>query len=125
MTGSDAGAPMPRESPGLLEDARRYLLARPPHATALRFADPAVRTHYEHRILQRLGIRVADYAILNIHRVGVEAPGVLVWEEIQQWEDERTRIRSRDLDYARIIGDHLARLERVRSAFQGMGPDTY
>jgi len=46
-------------------------------------------------------------------------------EEVQLWEDERTRIRSGDLDYGRIIADHLARLERVRAAFHGMDEDTY
>jgi hypothetical protein len=46
-------------------------------------------------------------------------------EEIQHWEDERTRIRSGDLDYAQIIAGHLARLERVRAAFRSMNAATY
>ena len=32
-------------------------------------------------------------------------------EEIQYWEDERTRIWSGDLDYADIINGHLDRLQ--------------
>jgi hypothetical protein len=46
-------------------------------------------------------------------------------EEIQQWEDERVRIRNGDLDYGRIISDHLARLQRVRAAFRSMDENTY
>ncbi len=46
-------------------------------------------------------------------------------EEIQKWEDESWRIQTRDLDYRRIIGDHLQRLEEVRRAFQAMNADTY
>lgn len=46
-------------------------------------------------------------------------------EEIQLWEDERARIRSGDLDYARIIAGHLERLERVRAAFRAMDENTY
>ena len=46
-------------------------------------------------------------------------------EEIQKWEDEAHRIRSGDLDYRRIIGEQLARLDRARAAFEAMGPATY
>jgi hypothetical protein len=46
-------------------------------------------------------------------------------EEIQKWEDEAHRIRSGDLDYRRIIAEQLARVDRVRAAFESMGPGTY
>jgi hypothetical protein len=46
-------------------------------------------------------------------------------EEIQKWEDEWKRILIGDLDYRQIIGEHLARLQRVRSAFQAMDEKTY
>jgi len=46
-------------------------------------------------------------------------------EEIQNWEDERTRIWSGDLDYGEIIGTHLQRLQRVRQQFLNMDQNTY
>lgn len=46
-------------------------------------------------------------------------------EEIQIWEDERTRIVTGDLDYGRIIDSHLSRLERVRRQFESMDKNTY
>ncbi len=46
-------------------------------------------------------------------------------EEIQRWEDESWRIQTRDLDYERIVGDHLERLAEVRRAFQRMDENTY
>ncbi len=46
-------------------------------------------------------------------------------EEIQNWEDEASRIRSGDLDYRRIIGEQLARVDRARATFEAMGPGTY
>jgi len=46
-------------------------------------------------------------------------------EEIQKWEDEWKRILTGELDYREIIDSHLARLDRVRRQFQGMGPGTY
>ena len=46
-------------------------------------------------------------------------------EEIQNWEDERTRIWNGDLDYGEIIGTHLQRLQRVRQQFLNMDQNTY
>jgi hypothetical protein len=46
-------------------------------------------------------------------------------EQIQDWEDENLRIETGDLDYRDIIEDQLARVARVRSAFESMGPGTY
>lgn len=46
-------------------------------------------------------------------------------EEIQNWEDERARIWSGDLDYGQIIGAHLDRLQRVRRRFLSMDENTY
>jgi hypothetical protein len=42
-------------------------------------------------------------------------------EEIQHWEDQSFRIQNGDLDYERIIEDHLERVEEVRSEFIRMG----
>ena len=46
-------------------------------------------------------------------------------EEIQNWEDERARIWSGDLDYGEIISTHLNRLQRVRQQFLNMDENTY
>jgi hypothetical protein len=46
-------------------------------------------------------------------------------EEIQIWEDERTRIWNGDLDYGEIINTHLTRLQRVRQQFLNMDQNTY
>ncbi len=46
-------------------------------------------------------------------------------EDIQEWEDEASRIRTGDLDYALIISEQLARVDRARAAFRAMGPGTY
>jgi hypothetical protein len=46
-------------------------------------------------------------------------------EEIQNWEDERTRIWNGDLDYGDIIGGHLDRLQRIRQQFLNMDENTY
>jgi hypothetical protein len=45
--------------------------------------------------------------------------------EIQEWEDENARIEGGTLDYARIIGDQLAHVDKVLSEFQRMNQSTY
>jgi hypothetical protein len=45
--------------------------------------------------------------------------------EVQFWEDEAFRIDNGKLDYADIIKDELARLERVRADFLAMDDNTY
>lgn len=46
-------------------------------------------------------------------------------EQIQEWEDENMRVETADLDYERIVNDQLARVARVRAAFQAMDGTTY
>lgn len=46
-------------------------------------------------------------------------------EEIQYWEDELWRINQGDLNYRKIIDKQLARLNRVRQAYEKMTPETY
>lgn len=45
--------------------------------------------------------------------------------DVQKWEDDNYRIRTGDLDYGDIIGEHLRQLEEVRAAFERMDEDTY
>ena len=45
--------------------------------------------------------------------------------DIQNWEDERFRIITGELDYEEIIGMDLERLESVRAVFLAMDENTY
>lgn len=45
--------------------------------------------------------------------------------EVQFWEDEAFRIAEGTLDYETIIADELARLARVRAAFEAMDEASY
>jgi hypothetical protein len=73
-------------SRSILSDLRIYFLARPPIPTLIRFASEEEREDYTLRILQRLGISVRDYRVLNIHKIGIDAPVSVVFEEILSWD---------------------------------------
>ncbi|MHC4548611.1 MAG: hypothetical protein ACYTEZ_07520 [Planctomycetota bacterium] len=77
----------PPASQGIVHDLSAYLVRRPAPPTLIAVSDPEVREEYTERIRQRLGISVADYAVLNLHRIGIEAPVQLIFEELFTWHD--------------------------------------
>lgn len=76
----DDGA-LPARSRGVLSDLRRFFLARPAIPTLVKFPSIRERVDYSKRILQRLAIDVDRYSVLNIHRIGIDAPVKYVFEE--------------------------------------------
>ena len=66
-------------------DFFRYFLRRPPVPTLIRLPTEAERGKYRARILQRLRASVDRFSILNIHRIGIDAPPLLVWERTRAW----------------------------------------
>lgn len=85
MLATVAGAGAQGASTGMAEEFATYFLRRPPIPTLVRSARWADRARYHSRILQRLGSSVDRFAVLNIHRIGIEAPPLLVWEEVLRW----------------------------------------
>jgi len=70
---------------GKVGDVREFFLHRPNTPTLIEFPTEAEREEYSLRILQRLDIDVSSYSVLNLHRIGVEAPVQNVFEEVLQW----------------------------------------
>jgi hypothetical protein len=83
-----SGLAPPTKSAGVLSDLRSYFLARPAIPTLIRFPTPEERLAYSRRIIQRLGISMASYEILNIHRIGIGAPASHVFEELLRWNGD-------------------------------------
>ena len=80
----------PTRSNNIMQDVYRFLLRRPAIPTLIRFDTPAEREDYSQRILQRLQIDVSLYSVLNIHRIGIEAPARYVFDEIMGWDGDST-----------------------------------
>jgi hypothetical protein len=70
---------------GVTGDIREFLLRRPPSPTVIKFETQAEREDQSLRIMQRLGIDVTSYSVLNLHKIGVEAPAQDVFEEVLHW----------------------------------------
>jgi len=80
----------PERSRWFLGDVRHYLLHRPAIPTLVDTRSSASRMDYEIRIRQRTGIGAEEYAVLNIHQIGIEAPVRHVFEELLIWDGDST-----------------------------------
>ncbi len=79
---------LPRKSRGVVDDLRNYFFQKPAIQTLIEFPNRQERENYSHRILQRLGIDVDRYSILNIHQISIRAPVRFVHEEMLEWNGD-------------------------------------
>jgi hypothetical protein len=93
---------LPARSRGIWSDSWRFLLRSPAIPTLIDSSSDAGREKYTDRIKQRVGVSVEDYAVLNIHRIGIEAPAAYVFQELLDWDE-----------VARCWPGHIAKLERI------------
>ncbi|MBC8147740.1 MAG: hypothetical protein H8E98_07115 [Bacteroidetes bacterium] len=80
----------PVKSKNIFSDIRFFFLQKPEIDTKVIFHDEEEREQYRHSILQRNGIGVDEYKLLNIHRIGIEAPASYVFEELLNWDGDST-----------------------------------
>lgn len=80
----------PNRSKGLFSDIRYFLLDKPLPRTMIDFETISERENYSYRILQRLDTKVSAYKILNIHKIGINAPAKYVFEELLKWDGDST-----------------------------------
>jgi hypothetical protein len=99
------GLPCPSRS--VLSDIQRFVFHRPAIPTFIESKSDELRDEYEHRIRQRLGLSVSEYAIMNIHKIGIAAPGSYIFEEFLGGETVR-----------RCWPGHIATLERIDGTFE-------
>lgn len=78
----------PSKSTGILSDIRFFLLDKPKVATVIKFYSEDERVFYSKNILQRTGIGVDKYRVLNIHRIGIESPAGFVFDELLKWNGD-------------------------------------
>ena len=99
----------------ILSDFRDFVFRGPAVPTLVDSISREEREKYSHRIMQRLGISVERYAILNIHKIGVRAPVTFVFEELRKWDGNSSWWPNR-LAAIERVGE---RLEHIRVFFLG------
>ena len=72
----------------MVSDVRNYFFHQPEVPTLIEFPTLAEREEYGKRILQRLGVEVDSYSILNVHQIGIDVPVRFAHEEIMLWSED-------------------------------------
>ncbi len=73
---------------GIFSDIRHYFLNKPELDTLVRFSSDEVKEAYCKSILQRIGIDVHQFKLMNIHRIGIEAPASFLFHELMKWNGD-------------------------------------
>jgi hypothetical protein len=72
----------------IFTDIRHYFLHTPKIRTLIKFNTLEERHVYCESIMQRIGIDVDRYRLLNIHRIGIEAPASFLFHELMKWNGD-------------------------------------
>jgi hypothetical protein len=78
----------PSKTTGIFSDIRCFLFDKAEIPTRIKFRTEEERLLYSQSILQRTGIGVDMYKVLNIHRIGIEVPATFVFEELLNWNGD-------------------------------------
>jgi len=80
----------PSSSKNLLTDIFNFLIHKPRLSTHVKLDSFEQREEYTQRVLQRIGIEVSGYSVLNFHKIGIEAPVSAIFEELLNWNGDST-----------------------------------
>lgn len=80
----------PSKSNGILSDINFFFLNKPEIQTLVKFNSESERLSYSQRIMQRISVNINRYAILNMHKIGIEAPVRYVFDELLKWNGDST-----------------------------------
>lgn len=67
-------------------DFCRYFISSPKINTLVRFTNLEEKEKYTKSIMQRVGIKVDGYNVLNIHQIGIDVPCRYVFEDLLNWD---------------------------------------
>ncbi len=80
----------PSSSKNLLTDIWNFLIHKPESSTHVKLDSYEQREEYTQRVLQRIGMEVSGYSVLNFHKIGIEAPAGAIFEELLNWNGDST-----------------------------------
>lgn len=72
----------------MVSDVRNYFFHKPEIPTLIEFPSLTEREEYGKRIMQRLGVEVDSYSVLNIHQIGIPVPVKFAHEEMVLWSED-------------------------------------
>jgi len=97
----------PSVSKSIFSDIKLFLFNKPKERTLVKVDSSSKKQNYTHSILQRIEIDVDKYKVLNIHRIGIEAPASYVFNELLNWNGE-----------SKCWPNHIAKVSRVNNKIE-------
>jgi hypothetical protein len=91
----------------LFSDIRNFFFQKPKEKTLVKFVSPEGREKYSERIMQRIGLEVQNYSVLNVHKISIDVPVHYIFDELLQWNGDST-----------CWPNHLARVQRVNNRLE-------
>jgi hypothetical protein len=102
----------PKQSRNLFSDIVNFFISTPKKKSLVAFDTEDERMKYTQSIMQRLGIEVTKYRMLNIHRIGIEAPASYIFQELLRWNGDSS-----------CWPNHIARVKLVDNDLQEIKVD--
>lgn len=99
---NSSGKKPPSRSKGLFTDILYFLLHKPEKATLIKYNSEEERDEYNQRMMQRTGINPNRYSVLNIHKIGINAPVSYIFNELLEWDGDST-----------CWPNHIAKVDRI------------
>lgn len=99
----------PGRSNNVFTDIKFFLFKRPKPATYVKFKTFDDRLRFRHRILQRIGMDASNYSVLNVHKIGIDAPVNTIFEELLNWNGDST-----------CWPNHIAKINRINNEIENI-----
>lgn len=99
----------PGKSKSVFSDIWYFLLNKPKQATFIKFKTFQDRLNFRHRILQRIGMDASKYEVLNVHKIGINAPANYIFEELLSWNGDST-----------CWPNHIAKVDRINDRIENI-----
>jgi hypothetical protein len=74
----------------LFSDIRNFLIKKPSQKTLVKYSSAQERKEYSERIMQRIGVAVDSYSVLDVHQIAVDAPVQVIFDELLKWNGDST-----------------------------------
>lgn len=97
----------PSISKGILTDLSYFFLSKPKYETFIKFDSAEERYDYNQRIMQRIEIDTNEYSILNLNKIGIDAPVNHIFNELLQFKGNPS-----------CWPNHIAKVDRINNDYR-------
>ena len=80
---------------------------KPKYDTFVKFDSTEERYQYNHRIIQRIGIDTDQYSVLNINKIGIDAPVNIIFNELLHFNGNPS-----------CWPNHIVKVDRIHNDFK-------